>query len=163
MLKILRGAESFQKEKLPACYVHNSKDVLKYGEQITDTVALWVKKGFVSGPFESPPLENFRVNQLLAIDQGDKIRPVLNVSLPKYCSFNDNVDVFKLERVHISTARRFGFSVCEAGVGCKMSKFDLVDAYKNIPAKIFDLRLQGFCWLSKYFVENTQILEQKQL
>ena len=35
-----------------------------------------------------------------------------------------------------------------------MSKFDFVDAYKNIPATLADLRLQGFTWLGKFFVEN---------
>ncbi len=35
-----------------------------------------------------------------------------------------------------------------------MSKFDFVDAYKNITATLSDLRLQGFAWLGRYFVEN---------
>ena len=45
------------------------------------------------------------------------------------------------------------FSLCEAGYFAKMSKFNLVDAYKIIPAPLNDFRLQGFCWLQKYFVE----------
>ena len=155
------GADSFQKTALPSCFVPNSEDTVKYGEQITDTIALWTKKGFVAGPFESPPLSDFRVNPLMAIDQGEKIRPVLNASLPKDCSFNDNVNLFMLEKVRMSSARRFGFSVIDAGVKAKMSKFDLIDAYKNIPAKILDLRLQGFSWLSKFFVETTQIFGAK--
>ena len=35
-----------------------------------------------------------------------------------------------------------------------MWKFDLKDAYKNLPAKEADLRLQGFSWLGKFFVET---------
>ena len=31
------------------------------------------------------------------------------------------------------------------------------DAYKNIPSKSSDLRLQGFFWLGKYFFESQQI------
>ena len=34
-----------------------------------------------------------------------------------------------------------------------MSKHDWTDAYKNIPVMSKDLRLQGFSWLNKYFVE----------
>ena len=78
----------------------------------------------------------------MAVDQGEKIRPVLNVSLPENASFNDNINYFEM-----STARKFGFSLCEAGFFAKMSKFDPVDVYKIIPATIQDLRLQGFCWL----------------
>ena len=155
------GASSFQKMPLPSCFCKNSVETAKFGTQITDTIATWVKKGFVAGPFDMPPFENFRVNPLIAVDQGEKIRPVLNASLPKDMSFNDNVDVLKTEKVYMSTARRFGFAVCDAGINSIMSKFDLIDAYKNIPAKIFDLRLQGFSWLSKYFVECTQIFGAK--
>ena len=57
--------------------------------------------------------------------------------------------------------RRFGFSLCEAGYFVKMSKFDLVDAYKIIPAPLNDIQLQGFCWLQKYFVELKQIFGAK--
>jgi hypothetical protein len=31
------------------------------------------------------------------------------------------------------------------------------DAYKNIPCKISDLRLQGFVWLNRFFLETRQI------
>ena len=48
------------------------------------------------------------------------------------------------KKVYMSNARRFGFSVCEAGFDAKITKFDLVKAYKNVPVKLFDLRLQGF-------------------
>ncbi len=38
-----------------------------------------------------------------------------------------------------------------------MSKFDLEAAYKQVPARLQELRLQGFCWLGKFFVELDQI------
>ena len=115
----------------------------------------------MAGPFEAPPLSNFRGNPLMAVDQGENIRPVLNVSLPENASFNDNINFFEMEKVSMSTARRFGFSLCEAGYFAKMSKFNLVDAYKIIPAPLNDFRLQGFCWLQKYFVELKQIFGAK--
>ena len=155
------GADSFQKSYLPPCSVGNAKNSMKYAEQITDTIATWIKKEFVAGPFDTPPLKDFRVNSILAVDQGEKIRPVLNVSLPEGESFNSNINELLLEKVYMSNARRFGFSVCEAGVNAKMSKFDLVDAYKNVPVRIFDLRLQGFAWLSKFFFECRQIFGAK--
>ncbi len=38
-----------------------------------------------------------------------------------------------------------------------MWKFDFVDAYKNVPVPVNDLRLQGFCWLGAYFLELKQM------
>jgi hypothetical protein len=38
-----------------------------------------------------------------------------------------------------------------------MSKFDLVAAYKQVPCRVEDLRLQGFQWLGKYICETRQI------
>ena len=58
------------------------------------------------------------------MDQIVKVRPVLNVSLPEEESFNSNVNEMLLEKVYMSNARRFGFSVCEAGFDAKMTKFD---------------------------------------
>jgi len=80
---LLYGASSCQKNVLPACSVLNSNSSVKFGPEITDSVAYWTKKKFAAGPFDSIPLKNFRSNPLIAIDQGEKIRPVLNVSLPE--------------------------------------------------------------------------------
>ena len=46
-------------------------------------------------------------------------------------------------------------TVC--GVGARIWKYDLRDAYKNVPAQPADFRLQGFRWLGKFFVE-TQLI-----
>ena len=148
------GGPSFQSSYLPSCVVKNSKAATDNGLYVTDSICTWIKKGFVSGPFSSPPLENFRVNSILAVPQPGKIRICMNISLPEGKSFNDNIAAHKLEKMKMSSARNFGFSILEAGKGAIMSKFDFVDAYKNIPAKNSDLRLQGFAWLGKYFVEN---------
>ena len=66
---------------------------------------------------------------------------------------NDNVNKLAVEKVKMSTAKKFSYYVIEAGKNCLITKFDMVDAYKNVPAKSSDLRLQGFSWLDKYFVE----------
>jgi len=152
-----KGASSHQKTYLPPCHCKNAKNTYIYAEPITDTVGHWLKRKLIAGPFDCPPLSDLRINSLVAIDQGDKIRPVLNVSIPENCSFNDNIEKLKLEKCEMSNARRFGFSVCDAGVNCNMSKFDLVDAYKLVPVHPSELRLQGFMWLGKIFIECKQI------
>jgi hypothetical protein len=82
---------------------------------------------------------------------------VLNVSLPKDDSFNSNIVKSDLEKVKMSSASEFATALHKCGKGAVMSKFDLVAAYKQVPCKIEDLRLQGFMWLEKYFCETRQI------
>lgn len=151
------GANSYQMSSLPPCFCKNSKSTLTYGKEVTDTVASWVKQGFVCGPFDSPPLDNFRVNPLMAVDQDEKVRLVMNVSLPEGKSLNDNVNVSAMEKVHMSSAREVSYVIHEAGRGAWMSKMDKKDAYKIIPAPLPDIRLQGFQWLNKFFAETQQI------
>jgi hypothetical protein len=57
----------------------------------------------------------------------------------------------------MSTARDFSYSLKEAGMNSRFSKFDFKDAYKNIPARKEDWRLQGFRWLGRYFFESQMI------
>jgi hypothetical protein len=123
-------------------------------EKKSQTAYVLGSKGYVSGPFSSPPLKDFRTNSILAVLQQGKIRICMNISLPEEASFNDNIAKYKLEKIRMSSAKSFGFSILEAGKDSVMSKFDFVDAYKNIPATLADLRLLGFTWLGKLFVEN---------
>jgi len=158
---VTNGADCKQKHDLPACMQNNANSAIKYGEAVTDTVASWIKDGFVAGPFDSPPLDRFRVNCLMAIPQPGKIRPVLNGSLPKNESLNSNVDPLLVERVKMCSARCFSYSVVEAGDSCHMAKMDMVNAYKNVPCTPEEYRLQGFHWLGKFFVETRQIFGAK--
>ncbi len=151
------GMSSYQKSQLPPVMVDNARNTLQYGRQITDQVAHWVKSGFASGPFDNPPLDRFRVNCLMAVPQEGKVRPVLNVSAPKGLSLNDNINRYALEKITMSSAREFGYLLVKCGKNARMSKSDLCDAYKLIPVPLSELRIQGFCWLDKYFVENCQI------
>ena len=150
------GASAFQKTDLPPLSTANSKSAYENGATLTDTIATWVKKGFVAGPFDTAPMEGFRANPLAVVVRNGKVRPILNMSGPVGRSFNDNVEKNKLERLHMGTAKVFSFALKRAGRGAKFSKFDLRDAYKLMPARREDFRLQGFKWLGKYFVETQQ-------
>jgi hypothetical protein len=151
------GAKSFQRTVLPACHIPNASNIENFGKEVSDTVASWVKKGFAAGPFTSLPCKNFRVNRVLTIQQNEKVRPVLDLSEPKGASFNSNVCEEKLEKVVMSSSKKFGKTLFEAGKHATFSKFDYVDAYKNVPVQISDLRLQGFEWKNRYFEETRQV------
>ncbi len=90
----------------------------------------------------------------MAVVQPVKVRPVLNVSMPKGKSYNSNLDEFQLEKVKMASAQQFGSALLKCGKDATMSKFDLVAAYKQVPCKVEDIRLQGFMWAGKFFAET---------
>ncbi len=81
----------------------------------------------------------------------------MDLSSPEGESFNDAIHGDALECVHMATAKSFSYSVVDCGKNCIMWKWDMVDAYKNIPTALPDLRLQGFSWLGRYFVDQQQV------
>jgi hypothetical protein len=56
----------------------------------------------------------------------------------------------------MATAKQVGHLIIACGPDARIWKIDMIDAYKNIPAAISDLRLQGFSWLGMYWVEVQQ-------
>lgn len=139
----------------------NANSAIKHGKFITDNIAAWLKAGFVKGPFDQIPLTNFRINPLMAAVQKDKVRPILNLSAPKDRSFNDAIDTFSLKKLTMSSAKKFSFSLKKAGKNALMSKYDLSDAYKNIPSDPNQWNLYGFQWLGKFFFECTTVFGSK--
>jgi hypothetical protein len=155
------GAPSFQCEELPACYVRNASSTFTHGSKVTECIATWVSEGYAAGPFVKPPCKRFRVNPLIAVVQPGKVRPVLDVSSPNGSSFNSNVDEYETESIKMASAKKFSQKLLDCGHLAKFSKHDLVAAYKQVPCRTEDLRLQGFCWLGKFFVETRQVFGAK--
>ena len=91
------------------------------------------------------------------MDQGTKLRPILNLSAPPGLSFNDSIDKDKMPKVTMATSRQIADIIIRKGKGCYLAKIDQVDAYKLVPVKIDQLRTQGFYWLGRYFCENQLI------
>ena len=57
----------------------------------------------------------------------------------------------------MSSPKLFGYTVKLAGKNALMSKFDLVDAYKQIPTAIDQWSFFGFQWLGKFFFDTTTV------
>ena len=119
------GAEAFQKSELPPVNGVNAQSTFTHGQLLTDTIATWVKKGFVVDPFDCPHMAGFPANPLGVIVKNGKIRPILNMSGPIGKSFNDNVNRRKLERLHMGTAKQFSYALKNAGVEAVFSKYDI--------------------------------------
>jgi hypothetical protein len=151
------GAPAYQSSYLRPMLLSNAPSVLEYGNIFTSTLSEWIDKGFVAGPFLNPPVKDFRANSLMAEAQKDKVRPILNMSSPKGWSFNCNVNKFDVPRTYQSSARMFGQTLLGVGQGAIITKMDMRDAFKLVPAKVEDYRLQGFRWLNRYFIDTQQI------
>jgi hypothetical protein len=151
------GAPAHQKTDLPAAKMHNAPSAYEHAAKLTEAVKNWVAGGVVAGPFKTPPLPGFRANCIMAVARKEKIRPVVNLSSPKGASFNDNINKLAVMKVRMSAAAQFGQSVRAAGPGARITKLDMKDAYKLVPAKTSDYRLQGFEWLGRLFIDTQQI------
>jgi hypothetical protein len=65
------GAPALQLSQLKSCLVANRLASADASTAVLKTVEDWIKKGFVAGPFKEPPLDNFRVNGMIAIIKGE--------------------------------------------------------------------------------------------
>lgn len=160
------GADAFINESLiSSLNVENSKSMYKKSVAVgyTDQLCTWLKQGFVAGPFDEDklPIDNVRINQLFALEQKDKFRPILNLSYPPGNSFNGAVEEDKLPKVSMSSHKNIAKTITEAKGMAILSKIDHQSAYKLIPAKHDQLYLQGFSWLGKVFIEKRMVFGSK--
>jgi hypothetical protein len=145
------SAPAHQKSALAGYFVRNSASTFKHGQIVTDNIATWINERFAAGPFDYPPCKDFRVNPLLAVVQPGKVRPVLDVSTPNCASFNDIMDKSETEKVYMASAKILAQNILACEKDAVMSKHELVAAYKQIPCRIEDLRLQDSCRLVNTF------------
>ena len=131
----------------------NTSSALFFGEMMTDTIAYWVKKGFVLGPFDNPPYKKMCLSPLMASKHKNKIRPILNLSAPEGNSVNDMMEDYKFRKLTMSSAKNFGQTLLMAGVDAKFAKTDIQDAYKLLPCAKEERRFFGFEWLNKTFMD----------
>ncbi len=155
------GASAPLARELLESKIENSPTIAVHSQVFKDTVAWWIRQGYVAGPFRLPPVPNFRSNSMIAVEQKGKIRPIMNMSAPEGESFNDAVIEAELENINMSSLRQFGYSLIECGKGARMWKLDWTDAYKNVPVAMSQLRLQGFFWNGMYFVETQLVFGSK--
>jgi hypothetical protein len=128
------GAPAYQAKYLKPMSLSNAPSIIEYGNIFTTTLSEWIEKGFVAGPFLAPPVAEFRANSLMAEAQKDKVRPILNMSSPKNQSFNSNVDKMTVPKTHQSSAKKFSQTLLAVGKGAIISKMDMRDAFKLVPA-----------------------------
>jgi hypothetical protein len=133
----------------------NASSAIKHGELMTDTIAYWLATKFVIGPFTNLPSFDFSINTLAACTaKKNKVRPIMNLSAPGHCAFNDAVNTFAVCKLSMTLPVEIGHAIVRAGRGSLIAKYD-VDACKLIPAGVEEWKFFGFQWLGKYFADIT--------
>ena len=120
----------------------------------------WIRKGFLHGPYDSPPFSPSKINGLLLIPKGESnVRVCTDMSRPVGQSFNSCVhpsfkQTLPLKIADFSSIKR---ALSLAGSGCYFLKHDLVDAYKKLAIHPDQLPAQQFKLGSCYFYDSCLI------
>jgi hypothetical protein len=65
------GAPVLQLKQLKSCLVQNKLASVEARIAVLKTMEDSIRKAFVAGPFKEPPLDDFRVNGMIAIIKGE--------------------------------------------------------------------------------------------
>ena len=113
-----------------------------------------VRLGRVAGPFESPPLDRFRVSPLGVVPKGESdFRMIFDLSLPRGVSVNDGIPK-EAKTVEYTDYQTLVRAIDILGIGTYMAKTDLKSAFRQIPIHPADRHLLGMRVRGYYFVDK---------
>ena len=142
------------------CFQHPQIDI----PRILDAVATEVKSGRMAGPFPVGYIKDAKVNGFLSIIKpGGARRQVGNLAAPKGASFNDGISKESLQewQVVMTTSQQTSDMIANSGKGSILSCSDMVAAYKCLPVKKEQRRLQVFRLLGREFIDLRLIFGDK--
>ena len=132
--------------------------------RIADALATEIKKGHMAGPLSPRHITDPKINGFMSISKPDgSRRQIGNLSHPPGISFNDGIDskILDIWKVKQTTSKDFARMISRAGAGCIMSCSDMISAYKNLPVKLEQRRLQVFQFCGKHFVDLRLVFGDK--
>ena len=132
----------------------NLQSASQQPEAIDATLRDECEAGRILGPFDHPPLPNFRTSGLGLVPKHDGgWRIIYHLSAPFAQSINDFIDphAYSLSYCTIDDAYKI---LNQLGPGALMSKIDLKNAFRLIPVRPEDWNLLGICWRNKFFVDT---------
>ena len=128
--------------------------------RVLDSLLRAVRDKTMAGPFKTAPGSCRRINSILSIPKpgGDR-RVVVNLSAPDASqvsvdrSFNGNVDkeIGSSWPLTQANSRQFALMIRSMGVGARMGKTDLSNAYKCIPVSMEQRHLQRILFADRIF------------
>jgi hypothetical protein len=90
--ELSNGSPAPLSHDLPPLRVPNTHSAVTFGAEFTDTVGHWIRTGYVAGPFSAPLYHGFRSNSMIALEQKDKVRIIMDLISPKGESFKGTQD-----------------------------------------------------------------------
>ncbi|KAM4794908.1 uncharacterized protein WCC33_000060 [Rhinophrynus dorsalis] len=132
----------------------NLKSVLGNEHLVFDKLMREVDLGRMSGPFLSPPFQDFRVSPLGLVPKRveGQFRLIHHLSYPKGESVNDGIDKEE-SRVQYASFDRALSLVRSAGRGCLMAKSDIKSAFRLLPIHPECYHLLGCSLLGSFFFD----------
>ena len=107
---------------------------------IDESLKKETETGRILGPFDSPPLPNWRIIHHLSAPTGSSINDFIdaNTYTLTYCTVDDAYIIIN-----------------KLGQGALLSKIDLKNAFRLMPVRQEDWNLLGIHWKRKYYIEDT--------
>ena len=110
--------------------------------------------GRMLGPFQIPPLPNFRCSGLGLVPKHDGgWRAIYHLSAPYGSSINDSINAQDFTLSYCSVDDAFAM-VSALGKGTLMAKIDLKNAFRLIPVRPEDWNLLGIRWQNQYYIDT---------
>ena len=141
---------------LPTKECRNSLSAKSHPEITTNLLSKEVEKGYMYGPFPSPPFQNYRVSPI-GIAEGkysDKKRLILDLSSPynndKHMSINDLIDKSDCSMSYVKIDDAIDI-ILRLGRNSWLCKFDISDAFKICPISPSQWPLFCVKWQEVYY------------
>jgi len=132
----------------------NLQSASQQPEVIDATLKDECSAGRILGPFDQPPLPNFRTSGLGLVPKHDGgWRIIYHLSAPFAHSINDYIDPLAYSLSYCTMDDAFTI-LNTLGPGALMSKIDLKNAFCLIPIRPDDWNLLGISWRHKYFIDT---------
>ena len=153
------GADIGVKELPSSSYIcKNNMSAIKQPKIVEELIAKEKAKGYIIGPFDTPPFDIYRIHAISIAERKYAIKPkprfVLDYSSPhdndEHQSLNDLIskEEFSLTYTKIEEAVAI---IQKLGRGSYLCKTDLCDAFKQIGVKEKYYPFQGFRWKGKFY------------
>lgn len=129
----------------------------KHNPQIIEkTIQYELSLNRISGPYDSPPLQNFKSSPLAIREKkhSGKYRMLHNLSYPYDAhSVNHNISR-QFTTVTYSSVKDAVAAINACQPTAYMAKTDLSEAYRQVPIHPSDYHLTGFSWNEKYYYDK---------
>ena len=145
----------------------NGKLALEHGAKVQDTIGAFIQKEFYVGPLtleETEVLGPLKVHPIsVRLKPDGSARVITDASYPydaskeedseEPASLNQFIDITRFP-VKMDGMLEFLGQLEDEGKGALLAKEDLTDAYKHIPVRREDWRLQALAWGDRFFLDT---------